>query len=100
MNLEAFLTDVLTPILDHPEALRVEVKEEGRKCEVFIHAEPKDRGRIIGKSGRMISSLRTLCQAAGEKAGQRVNVEIFEEDDERRAHRPERSERPPCAEAH
>jgi len=92
MNLEAFLIDVLSPILDHPEALRIEVKDEGRKRDVFIHAEPKDRGRIIGKSGRMISSLRTLCQAAGEKAGLRINVEIFEEEDERRAHRPERHE--------
>ena len=99
MNLEAFLTDVLTPVLDHPEALRIEVKEEGRKCDVFIHAEPKDRGRIIGKSGRMISALRTLCQEAGEKAGLRVNLEIFEAEEERRAHRPERRERPPCNEA-
>jgi predicted RNA-binding protein YlqC (UPF0109 family) len=97
MNLEVFLIDVLTPVLDHPEALRIEVKEDGRKCDVFIHAEPKDRGRIIGKSGRMISSLRTLCQAAGEKKGLRVNVEIFEEEEERRAHRPDRL---PREEAH
>ena len=94
MNLEAFLLDVLTPVLEHPDALRIEVKEDGRKRDVFIHAEPKDRGRIIGKSGRMISSLRTLCQAAGDKIGLRVNVEIFEEEEERRAHRPERAERP------
>lgn len=94
MNLEAFLLDVLTPVLEHPDALRIEVKEEGRKRDVFIHAEPKDRGRIIGKSGRMISSLRTICQAAGEKSGLRVNVEIFEEENERRAHRPDRAERP------
>ncbi len=94
MNLEAFLLDVLTPVLEHPDALRIEVKEDGRKRDVFIHAEPKDRGRIIGKSGRMISSLRTICQAAGEKSGLRVNVEIFEEENERRAHRPDRAERP------
>lgn len=94
MNLEAFLLDVLTPVLEHPNALRIEVKEDGRKRDVFIHAEPKDRGRIIGKSGRMISSLRTICQAAGEKSGLRVNVEIFEEENERRAHRPDRAERP------
>jgi hypothetical protein len=80
MNFEAFLIDVLSPILDHPEELRVEVKGEGRKIDVLIHAEPKDRGRIIGKSGRMISSLRTLMQAAGEKCGARVSVEIFDGD--------------------
>ncbi len=79
MNFEAFLKDVLSPILDHPEALRVEVKGEGRKRDIFIHAEPGDRGRIIGKSGRMISSLRTLAKAAGEKAGLIIELEIFEE---------------------
>lgn len=100
MNLEAFLTDVLTPLLDHPEALRIELKEEGRKCDVLIHAESKDRGRIIGKSGRMISSLRALCQAGGEKAGLRVNLEIFEEEADRWGHRPERAEALPHAEAH
>jgi len=81
MNLEAFVTDVLTPILDHPEALRVEVKAEGRKMDVLVFAEPKDRGRIIGKGGRMISSLRTLVKAAGEKDGLHVNLELFDGDE-------------------
>jgi predicted RNA-binding protein YlqC (UPF0109 family) len=83
MNLEAFVTEVLTPILDHPEALRVEVKGEGRKMDVTIFAEPRDRGRIIGKGGRMISSLRTLAKVAGEKAGVNVNLELFDGDEER-----------------
>lgn len=81
MNLEAFLTDVLTPILDHPEALRVEVTEAGRKVDVLIHAEPRDRGRIIGKGGRMITSLRTLAKAAGDKTGVLVNLELFDGDE-------------------
>ena len=81
MDFEAFLSDVITPLLDHPEAFKVEVKEEGRKRAVLIHADSRDRGRIIGKSGRMISALRTVCQAAGEKAGFRVDLELFEEEE-------------------
>ena len=84
MNLEAFVTDVLAPILDHPEALRVEIKGEGRKVDVLIFAEPKDRGRIIGKGGRMITSLRTLVKVAGEKAGAIVNLELYDGDEPRR----------------
>ena len=80
MNAEAFLKDVLTPVVDHPEELRIEVQGDGRKRDVLIHADARDRGRIIGKSGRMISSLRTLMKAAGEKAGLVVSVELFEED--------------------
>ena len=81
MNLEAFVTDVLTPILDHPESLRVEVKGEGRKVDVLVYAEPRDRGRIIGKGGRMITSLRTLAKVAGEKAGVNVNLELYDGDE-------------------
>jgi predicted RNA-binding protein YlqC (UPF0109 family) len=80
MDFEAFLKDVLAPALEHPEELRVEVTGEGRRREILIHAAPTDRGRVIGKSGRMISSLRTLCKVAGEKAGLQVEVEIFDED--------------------
>ena len=83
MNVEAFLKDVLTPLLDHPDDLRIEVKDDGRKRDVLIYADARDRGRIIGKSGRMISSLRTLLKAAAEKAGLIVNVELYEEDSPR-----------------
>nr|WP_320131738.1 KH domain-containing protein [uncultured Holophaga sp.] len=83
MNLEAFLKDVLTPLLDHPEELRIEVTSHGRKWDALIVAAQKDRGRIIGKSGRMISSLRTLCKAAGEKDGLVVNVELYDADEKK-----------------
>lgn len=86
-DFEAFLKDVLSPLVDHPEALRIEVREAGRKREVLIFAEQADRGRIIGKSGRMISSLRTLVQAAGEKTGLQVNLELFEGDEPDRPRR-------------
>lgn len=91
MDLEAFLKDVLTPMLDHPEALRIEVSARGREREVLIHAEGEDRGRIIGRSARVISALRTLCILAGEKAGLEVRVELYEAEDE--AERPPRAPR-------
>ena len=81
MNLEAFLRDVLTPLLDHPEALRVEESGEGRRRQVLVYADPQDRGRIIGKHGRMISALRTLVKTAGEKAGLSVDLELFDGDE-------------------
>ncbi len=81
MDLEAFLRDVLTPLLDHPDAFRVEVAGEGRKRDALVYADPRDRGRIIGKHGRMISALRTLCKAAGEKAGVVVELELYDEDE-------------------
>lgn len=82
MNLEAFLRDVLTPLLDFPDALRVEISGEGKKRDVLVFADPKDRGRIIGKHGRMISALRTLCRTAGDKVGLSVNLELYDGDEQ------------------
>jgi len=98
-DFEAFLKDVLSPMLDHPEALRVEVRELGKKRELVIFAEQVDRGRIIGKSGRMISSLRTLVQAAGEKHGLIVNLELFDEDEKDRPRRSRADQTEPPTEA-
>ena len=81
MDFEAFLGDVITPLLDHPEAFRVEVSGEGRRRDVLVHADSRDRGRIIGKHGRMISALRTLCKTAGEKAGLAVELELYDGDE-------------------
>jgi predicted RNA-binding protein YlqC (UPF0109 family) len=80
VNFEAFLKEILDSAVEHPEQLRVEVAVNGRKQDVIIHAVPSDRGRIIGRNGRLISSLRTMCKLAGEKAGLIVNLEVFDED--------------------
>ena len=48
---------------------------------MLIFADPQDRGRIIGKHGRMISALRTLCKTAGEKAGLSVDLELYDGDE-------------------
>ena len=80
MNLEAFLLDVLKPLLDHPDALRIESAADGRRLALTLHPDPADIGRVIGKSGRTIQSLRTLCKVAGEKAGLIVEVETHDGD--------------------
>jgi predicted RNA-binding protein YlqC (UPF0109 family) len=79
MDLEAFLKDILVPVLDCPEELSIEIIQDGRQLDVHLRARKEDRGRIIGRNGRMISSLRTLCKAAGEKQGLYVNLELVED---------------------
>jgi len=80
MDLETFLRDVLTPVLDHPEELSVELRKNGKRLDIFLRARQDDRGRVVGRNGRMISSLRSLCKVAGEKQGLHVNLELAEDD--------------------
>jgi uncharacterized protein len=65
-------------LVDHPEKVAarwVDTPEGGR---VDIRVAEDDRGKLIGKGGRNIQSLRRLATAAFAKEGQRIDVEIAE----------------------
>ncbi|MBL4889620.1 MAG: KH domain-containing protein [Candidatus Lindowbacteria bacterium] len=56
----------------------VEVKEiKGAKSVIFeLTCDPKDMGRVIGKEGRIIKSLRTLVKAIAARQGGDLTVEL------------------------
>jgi predicted RNA-binding protein YlqC (UPF0109 family) len=65
-------------LVDNPDS--VEVKEVlGERTTVLeIKVADGDRGKIIGKQGRIIKSIRCIVASASAKLGQRATVEIVE----------------------
>ena len=65
-------------LVDDPE--NVEVKEvAGEKATVIeLKVAESDRGKIIGKEGRIIKSIRTIVNSASVKKDKRATVEIIE----------------------
>ena len=63
-------------IVDKPD--KVEINQIiGEKTSVFeIKADPDDIGKIIGKQGRNIKSIRTIINAAAQRDSKRVIIEI------------------------
>ena len=41
-----------------------------------LHVAEDDRGKVIGKGGRIARSLRTVVKASAVRTGRRVHVEI------------------------
>ena len=69
-------------IVDSPDEVNVtEVKRSGSSVELELEVAQKDIGKVIGKQGRTIRSLRTLAQAAGVVQNLRCNLELLEEDE-------------------
>ena len=65
-------------IVDDPGSVRVEeIHSDGDLLLRLYVAEP-DRGKVIGRRGRMVQSLRTLARAAGARSDRRVLLEIAE----------------------
>ncbi len=65
-------------IVDEPDAVRVEEVEEGGDLVLRLYVAEQDRGKVIGRRGRMVQSLRTLARAAGARSDRRVLLEIAE----------------------
>ncbi len=74
------LIDYVVPwLLDHPEEVQVTETEGDRGATVFeLTVHPEDMGKIIGKRGRIIRSLRVLARAAGQREGNSVFVEVVD----------------------
>lgn len=73
-----FVEFVVSSLVQHAEEVDVEMLDRPDATEYQVHLNPLDIGRVIGKKGRTISSIRNLCNAAVPKGGKPVRVEIVE----------------------
>jgi predicted RNA-binding protein YlqC (UPF0109 family) len=73
-----FLDYVLRQLVDHPDDVDIHETPGDKVVTFHIACHPDDVGKVIGRNGRTISSIRSLLTAAGSKTDTRVNVEIVE----------------------
>lgn len=69
---------IIKGIVDNPD--KVEINEIiGERSSIFeVKVDPSDIGKVIGKQGRNIKSIRTIVNAAAQKDDKRVVLEIVE----------------------
>lgn len=72
------LVEFLTrSIVDKPEEVEVREVDGARSILLEIRVAPEDVGKVIGRRGRLIKSIRTLARSAALKKGKRVEVEVL-----------------------
>ena len=75
----ALLEYVTEWLVDHPDEVEITEAEGDRGATVLeVSVHPEDVGKMIGKRGRIIRSLRALARAAGQREGQTVLVEVVD----------------------
>jgi predicted RNA-binding protein YlqC (UPF0109 family) len=64
-------------IADNPD--QVVVTETAGEDRVVIRLEvaPEDKGKVIGREGRVVQAMRTLLRVAAVKKGTRATLEIL-----------------------
>jgi predicted RNA-binding protein YlqC (UPF0109 family) len=63
-------------IVDAPDEVKVEEENEEDSVILKLQVADEDKGRVIGKQGRIAEAMRTLLRVKAAKASTKVRLEI------------------------
>jgi predicted RNA-binding protein YlqC (UPF0109 family) len=75
-----FLDYVARQLVDHPDAVQIEVEERADEVELILSVDERDMGRVIGRDGRIANAIRSLLRVMGARDGRHVELEIVAND--------------------
>jgi predicted RNA-binding protein YlqC (UPF0109 family) len=67
---------IVQGLADHPEQAAVEASDAGGVTHLHLTVAESDKGKVIGKQGKVIKAIRAVVSAAAQKAGKKAQVEI------------------------
>ncbi|HEX3817747.1 MAG TPA: KH domain-containing protein [Chthoniobacterales bacterium] len=73
-----FLEFILRHLLEFPDEVMISEIPEGRTTIFRLRMRQTDVGRIIGRNGQTIRSLRALLSSAAARHGERAVLDIVE----------------------
>ena len=63
-------------LADHPERVTVRESEQGGTVTLRVGVADEDKGKVIGKQGKVIKAIRAVVSAAAAKAGKRTSLDL------------------------
>ena len=74
--IKEFVEYVVKSLVSNHEHILVNVREEQGTVTVNVNVAEEDMGRIIGRRGRTVNSIRSLLRVLGSEHGMRVELDI------------------------
>lgn len=71
-----FVEHIIKHLVDDKDAVRVIERQDGSRHIVEIHVASQDLGKVIGKGGAVIRSIRMIVALVGSQQGNDVHVEV------------------------
>ena len=70
---------IVESLVDHPDQVTVRETSTDNSVVVEVQVASSDMGRVIGKGGAVVNSIRSLLQVLAVKVNKRVSLEILED---------------------
>jgi hypothetical protein len=67
---------IIGSLVENPQAVKVGVAEDGDIVRYKLNVASSDRGKVIGKEGRVVKAIRTVLQTAAARQNKKVYLDI------------------------
>jgi len=67
---------IVKSIVDYPDSVHITETVNETSVLLEVHVADSDMGRVIGRGGSVVNSIRSLLQVLAAKKGKRVSLEI------------------------
>lgn len=74
----AVLKYIVEQIVDEPDEISIGATTDDRGPVLLLRVSDDDRGKVIGRQGRIVQAIRTIVKAASVGSGEKVSVEILD----------------------
>ncbi len=74
--MKALIEYLARALARHPEDVVVEEERQGDRVVLHLYVNEADKGRVIGREGRIANAMRSLLHVAATRAGVRASLDI------------------------
>lgn len=67
---------IVKELVEDKDQVSIEEVENDGEVNITIFVAEKDKGRVIGRGGNIINSIRTIARSAAIKENVKVNIKI------------------------
>lgn len=71
---------IVAAIVDNPDAVVIEERDEEGITNLIITVDPADMGKVIGKEGKVIRSIRNIMKVKAMKSDIRIKISLAEQE--------------------
>lgn len=79
MSTFALVEEIVKSVVEYPEQVSIEEEGDEGARTFLIHCAKEDVGKVIGKSGRVVSAIRLVVSAVAAKSKEKAFVKVVAE---------------------
>jgi predicted RNA-binding protein YlqC (UPF0109 family) len=76
MSYRPFVETLVKSVVEHPDSIEIDEEADMGARNFLVRVHPDDVGKIIGKSGRVVSAIRCVVSAVAAKSREKAYVKV------------------------